>query len=280
MTIQITAMQEKHLEQAFALTQQLKWPHRLADWQQALQLGEGVVAEQQGELLGTAVFWRWGHDYASLGLVIVADQAQGKGIGKQLMQTMLQKLEGFNVRLHATEMGKPLYEKLGFVPTGFIEQHQCRELGEVIPLPPEQGQLLRPASKADVDLMTELDQQAHGQYRPALIASLVESAERTLLLEEQGAVAGFACLRRFGHGYAVGPIICRDLPRAKVLVTALLAGLQGQFVRIDTDSDCGLGDWLNTVGLPQVDAPVTMYKGKPWQPAGIKTFGLMSQAMA
>lgn len=280
MTIQITAMQERHLEQAFALTQQLKWPHRLADWQQALQLGEGVVAEHEGELLGTAIFWRWGHDYASLGLVIVADQAQGKGIGKQLMQTMLQKLEGFNVRLHATAMGKPLYEKLGFVATGFIEQHQCRELGEVIPLAPEQGQLLRPASQKDVGLMTELDQQAHGQYRPALIASLVEGAERTLLLEEQGVVVGFACLRRFGHGYAVGPVICRDLDRAKVLVTALLAGLQGEFVRIDTDNECGLGDWLNTLGLPQVDAPVTMYKGTPWQPAGMKTFGLMSQAMA
>lgn len=280
MTHQICAMQEKHLEQAFGLTQQLKWPHRLADWQQALQLGEGVVAEQDGELLGTAIFWRWGNEYASLGLVIVADPAQGKGIGKRLMQTLLQKLEGVNVRLHATERGRPLYEKLGFVSTGSVEQHQCPELTEVIPVLPETGQLLRPASPVDLERMIKLDHQAHGQSRPALIANLFESAERLLLLEEQGAVEGFACLRRFGHGYSVGPIICRNLAAAKVLVSTLLAGLQGQFVRIDTASEYGLGDWLNSLGISEVDRPVAMLRGVPWQPAGMLPFGLMSQAMA
>lgn len=280
MSYPICALQDRHLQQAFALTQHLKWPHRLADWQQALQLGEGIAVEQDGELLGTTIFWRWGEDYASIGLVIVADQAQGKGIGKQLMQTALHKLEGRNARLHATEMGQPLYEKLGFVACGHIEQHQCRELAEVIPLLPEQGQLLRPACRDDLALMTTLDRQAHGQYRPQLIDTLFDSAERILLLEEQGTVQGFACLRRFGHGYSVGPVICRDLPRAKVLISALLAGLQGQFVRLDTRSETGLGDWLNTLGLLEVDRPVAMIHGKPWQPQGMLAFGLMSQAMA
>jgi hypothetical protein len=93
-------------------------------------------------------------------------------------------------------------------------------------------------------------------------------------------VQGFACLRRFGHGYSVGPVICRDLPRAKVLISALLAGLQGQFVRLDTSSETGLGDWLNTLGLLEVDRPVAMIHGKAWQPQGMLAFGLMSQAMA
>lgn len=280
MTHQICAMQDQHLEQAFALTQNLKWPHRLADWQQALQLGEGIVAEQEGELLGTAIFWRWGKEYASIGLVIVADHAQGKGIGKQLMQSILQRLDGFNVRLHATERGKPLYEKLGFVSTGFIEQHQCQALAEVIPVLPDQRQLLRPARLDEQQLMITLDHQAQGQYRPELIASLFDSAERILLLEEQGTVEGFASLRRFGHGYAIGPIICRDVVHAKVLVSALLAGLQGQFVRIDTDSTSGLGDWLNTLGMTEVDGPIAMIRGVSWQPEGMQTFGLMSQAMS
>ncbi|MCS3408726.1 GNAT family N-acetyltransferase [Serratia sp. AKBS12] len=279
MTIEINAINENHLEAALALTQRLQWPHRRADWQQALQLGEGLVAEQDGTLLGTILYWRWGHDYASLGLVIVADHAQGKGIGKRLMQTALARLEGHSVRLHATEAGKGLYEKLGFVATGSIEQHQCRSLGKIGPLPPAAGQRLRPARHDDAAVLTALDGQAHGYHRPRLMAVLLEQAERVLVLEEHGAVSGFACLRRFGHGYVVGPIVCGDLPRAQLLVSALLSGLPGQFVRIDTDADSGLGPWLNTLGVPQVDAPTTMIRGRRHHPERILAFGLTTQAM-
>ncbi|WP_147198681.1 GNAT family N-acetyltransferase [Pantoea sp. CCBC3-3-1] len=277
--IDIVAMSDAHLERAVALTQRLKWPHRLADWQQALALGEGLAAVEAGQLLGTLLFWRWGN-YATLGLVIVAEEAQSKGLGRQLMQTAMAKLEGINLRLHATEMGKGLYEKLGFVTCGEIAQHQCRELADFTAVIPGKGQRLRPAHAEETPALTALDTQAHGLHRPALIASLLDCAERFIVLEEQGNVEGFACLRRFGHGYAIGPIICRSLPQAKVLVSELLSGLSGQFIRIDTDSEYGLGDWLNTLGLAQVDRPTTMVRGKAWQPEDVRAFGLMSQAMA
>ncbi len=278
--ITIVPMSDAHLDSAMALTQHLQWPHRRADWQQALALGEGLVAEKEGQLLGTLILWRWGDDYATLGLVIVAGEAQGKGLGKQLMQTAIARLEGRNLRLHATEMGKGLYEKLGFVVTGHIVQHQCRALTDFSPVLPTETQRLRAARREEAAALTALDTRAHGLRRPALIASLFDSAERFIVIEEQGDVAGFACLRRFGHGYAVGPIICRTLPQAKVLVSELLDGLTGQFIRIDTDSEYGLGDWLNTLGLVQVDCPATMVRGTPWQPDGVRAFGLMSQAMA
>ncbi len=76
MTLEIKAMNETHLDAAYALTQQLKWPHRRADWQQALLLGEGLAAQEHGTLVGTLLFWRWGKDYATLGLVIVDDAQQ------------------------------------------------------------------------------------------------------------------------------------------------------------------------------------------------------------
>ena len=51
MTIEFVAMNETHLDAAFALTQQVKWPHRRADWQQALRLGEGLVAVEKGRVI-------------------------------------------------------------------------------------------------------------------------------------------------------------------------------------------------------------------------------------
>ncbi len=278
--LSIKQMGEQHLDQAFAFTRRLRWPHRHADWQQALMLGEGLVAEQQGELLGTLLYWPWGAHYASIGLVIVADKAQGQGIGKKLMQAALAELGTRNVRLHATEMGKGLYEKLGFVAVGHIQQHQCSQLVTITAIQPAKGQVLRAARRDEAEQFALLDCQAHGQQRPALIASLFDSALRFLVLETQGRISGFACLRDFGHGYAIGPVICSSLTAAKIVISELLSGLQGQFVRIDTDSAYGLGDWLNGLGLIQVDSPTTMMRGVAWQPDGMQAFGLMTQAMA
>lgn len=282
MTLELKAMNETHLDAAFALTQRLKWPHRRADWQQALLLGDGLVAEENGALVGTILFWRWGKEYATLGLVIVDDAQQGRGIGKQLMQAALAKLEGSNVRLHATAAGQPLYEKLGFVATGHVEQHQCRELAAVPAIPCGPQQRIRSAGAQDAAVLTALDRQAHGQHRPLLITHLLDSAERFVVLEENGTAAGFASLRRFGHGYAIGPVVASNLANARLLVSELLSGMSGQFVRIDTDRSAGLGPWLNELGLVEVDAPTTMVKGQPWQreSGGMQAFGLMSQAMA
>lgn len=282
MTLELKAMNETHLDAAFALTQRLKWPHRRADWQQALLLGDGLVAEEDGALVGTILFWRWGKEYATLGLVIVDDAQQGRGIGKQLMQAALAKFEGSNVRLHATAAGQPLYEKLGFVATGHVEQHQCRELAAVPAIPCGPQQRIRSAGVQDAAMLTALDRQAHGQHRPLLITHLLDSAERFVVLEENGTAAGFASLRRFGHGYAIGPVVASNLANARLLVSELLSGMSGQFVRIDTDRSAGLGPWLNELGVVEVDAPTTMVKGQPWQleSGGMQAFGLMSQAMA
>ncbi|EJL85317.1 GNAT family N-acetyltransferase [Pantoea sp. GM01] len=280
--ITLRAMTQDDIEHGYAITQQLKWPHRREDWQQALALGEGVVAEQQGEFVGSAFGWRWGEQAATIGLVVVNPQFQGQGIGKQLMLALLEKFPQYNIRLHATEMGKGLYQKLGFSVTGQIQQHQTRELAAVPTVSIPAGLTLRNAQPADADLLTELDHQAHGMWRPALINSLISDCQTVLLQDAQQRVHGFASLRRFGHGWAIGPVIALTSDSATALVAALMQGLRGEFVRIDTDGALPLAAWLETLSLVQVDAPTTMVRGTPWSPqtGGMQAFGLMTQAMA
>lgn len=282
MTPIFRAMKAHDIESCYAMTQQLNWPHRREDWQQALALGEGVVIEEQGKLLGSAVLWRWGERAATIGLVIVNNQQQGRGLGKQLMLTLLEKVPDYNVRLHATEMGKGLYEKLGFVTTGEILQHQTRALAAVPPVVMPAGVTLRRAQAQDVPTLTALDQQAHGMLRSPLIAHIVSEHQTVLLEDTRGTLHGFASLRRFGHGWAIGPVIAQDFPAAQALVASLMQGLRGEFVRIDTDAALPLAGWLATLGLAQVDNPTTMVRGTPWTvPAGgMQAFGLMTQAMA
>ncbi|MEN4831454.1 GNAT family N-acetyltransferase [Pantoea vagans] len=280
MSLTIRAMTPDDIETCFTLTQVLKWPHRREDWQLALQLGEGTVIEEQGKLIGSAVLWSWGDHAATVGLVIIDNQQQGRGLGKQLMLAQLEKVPDVNVRLHATEMGKGLYEKLGFVSCGEIRQHQTRAVTTLPEVVIPAGLKLRPATAGDHDTLVTRDQQAHGMHRPALIEHLLRDCQTVILEDAQQQIQGFASLRRFGHGWAIGPVIAADFPMAQALVASLMQSLQGEFLRIDTDAALPMAAWLESLDIPQVDAPTTMVRGTPWTPQSMQAFGLMTQAMA
>ena len=97
---------------------------RREDWEFALNLGAGVGAEDDGGLLGTALHWKFGADHGSLGMVIVAPEQQGRGIGRDLMTRTMDALGTRTTFLNATRAGLPLYEKFGFKAAGSIHQHQ------------------------------------------------------------------------------------------------------------------------------------------------------------
>ena len=54
-----TLLPADDLAAAHALSADLRWPHRPADWEQVFALGDGVVAERDGAVVGTALRWRW-----------------------------------------------------------------------------------------------------------------------------------------------------------------------------------------------------------------------------
>jgi GNAT superfamily N-acetyltransferase len=109
---------------AHALSLAVGWPHRAEDWQSMFAAGSGFVAQDDGEVIGTALYWKCGTDRGTLGLVIVSPEAQGRGIGRQLMELVLKALGNRVTFLHATPAGKPLYERLGFEACGTVDQHQ------------------------------------------------------------------------------------------------------------------------------------------------------------
>lgn len=281
MTIQLRTMQPADLEQGYRLSQQVSWPHRQADWEQALALGEGIVAENAQGVVGCAILWPWGEERSTLGLVIVDPSCQGQGIGKKLMEGLLEKVPGGNVRLHATEMGKGLYEKYGFVVQCSVFQHQIAQLPEIAAPQLDAGEVIRPLREEELPALIESDYQSHGLLRPALWQDLFRSAEALLVLEKEGKAQGYMTLRKFGRGHVIGPMLAVDQPSAEKLFCYGASQLTGQFVRIDTYGNTPFSDWLTAQGLPTVDAPLMMVRGTPWQrPEGaMQDFSFMSQAM-
>lgn len=138
------------------------------------------------------------------------------------------------------------------------------------------------ATAGDMALLIALDRQALGQAQAPLTGQLLASAVRVLLPEEDGRVVGFAGLRCFGHGYSIGPVVAAQPQQAQLLVREQLGDPGAQFVHIDRPVQAGLTSWLDRLDKVQVDAPITMYKDKPWQPeaGGMQTLGLQSQSLA
>ena len=107
------------LPDALRLTQALPWSHTLQDWQLHFRVGRGFAAtDDAGRLLGTILWWPYGEHYGSVGLVVVSAGAQGRGIGRALMDTVLSDAGSRSLQLVATEAGLKLYRQCGFCELG------------------------------------------------------------------------------------------------------------------------------------------------------------------
>jgi predicted N-acetyltransferase YhbS len=185
-TIAYRPMRDTDLPAAHALSQAVRWPHRAEDWQFALRLGPGFVAEEDGAVVGTALCWHQGPHHGSLGLIIVSPAHQGKGIGSQLMRLVLERLGDRCTLLNATRAGQPLYESLGFQAIGTLHQHQ----GIFAPPAASTGPSARPATAADIPAIVALANRATGMVRDEVIEQLVGVAGGAVV-ERDGAVTGF-----------------------------------------------------------------------------------------
>lgn len=266
------------LPAAHALSQRLRWPHREADWAMVQRTADGFVAERESQRVGIAFACHQG-DFSSIGLVIVSDEHQGKGIGRRLMQLCLDATAPRTPILNATEAGAPLYASLGFVTFDHIQQHQgCLANAPTAPVLSELR--CRRLAPADYPQAIALANAASGLQRRRVLDDLLPEALQVMGLEREGELQGLALLRRFGRGLVIGPVVAPDAEAAKALIALLLEATQGEFVRIDILADCGLADWLVAAGLACVDRAPRMARGTPPRPSeNVRSFALVTQAL-
>ncbi|MBV4477592.1 GNAT family N-acetyltransferase [Pseudomonas botevensis] len=263
---------------AHALAVQLKWPHRLEDYAMLQRVSKGVVVFDGERLIGTAFTCPQG-DFSTIGLVIVSDDYQGKGIGRKLMEQALDACESSTPILNATLAGAPLYSSQGFVEFGRIEQRQGQALAAA-PGPLADGEECRPLHETDQPRLLELANAGSGLNRQAVLSDLLPVVEHSVGIVREGQLRAFALLRPFGRGRCIGPVIAENVEQARHLIAVLLATVPDAFVRIDIPADCGLGDWLETAGLKKVDTVAQMAKGTPPQATdGVEQFAVVTQAI-
>lgn len=271
-TITFDAFTAAHLDGALRLSREAGWPHRREDWHLLQRLSQGVVALSAGEVVGTALATRFG-GVAMANMIIVDARMRGHGLGRHMLTRAMAGVEVPEWRLTATDDGLPLYEKLGFVAIGRVLQHQGVPVAQAAPGGVDW------AGPGDLAAIAALDRQATGADRGALLVRLMIEG-RLAVIRNGPDLAGYACLRRFGRGEVIGPVIAETTEMAQRLIGFLITHSTAGFLRVDTTEAAGLAPWLVAQGLAPVGGGISMQRGGAPRPASpVQCFALAAQAL-
>ncbi len=272
------------LPRCVALAGDRGWSPERAKWSLLLAASEvfGVDAPDGPGLAGAVVLTQWQPDLAAVGMMVVASRYGRRGLGRALMEHLLRAAgEDATVTLFATDLGRPLYEKLGFVPvrrsvsfTGWFRSGPPRlpRPGAARPGAARPGKV-RLAGEADWPAIGPLDQAAFGADRGRILHRLPGFAEQVVVLEDgTGAdgprVTGYGAAWRNGPAVTViGPVVAPSDAAARQLIAKLAARARTP-VRLDLDPDRpGLPGWAAARGLEPVGRTLVMARG-PNPPRG------------
>ena len=283
------------LRRCVALSVDRGWSPERAKWSLLLGCAEtfGVGApdgDESGRLAGAVVLTRWGPDLASVGMMLVATRYARRGLGRALMEHVLAEAGEATVTLFATDMGRPLYEKLGFLPVrrsvSFVGTFRPSRLGpgarpsRVGPGVP--AKCIRPATEADLPSILAVDQAAFGADRSRVLTRLPGFAEHLAVLETGQGISGYAAAwRNLPSSAIIGPVVAPDAEAAKRLIVDLAAKVSGT-IRLDLDPDRPeLPAWAHARGLEPVSRTTVMAHGElPDRGAPDRLFTPISVALA
>ena len=271
------------------------WLPEKAKWSLLLEVSEvfGIDAPDGGDggdgtdggdgaLAGAVVLTRYGADLASVGMMLVAARYSRMGLGRALMEHLLAEAGDATVTLFATDLGKPLYDKLGFRTirrsaafTGPFRADPFRAEPAVTTATADNSKMrTRPAAAADMASIIDVDKAAFGADRSRLLRRLPAFAAQLLVLETGRSIAGFAAAWQNHTSTVIGPVVAPDGAAARRLIGDLAAGIRGQ-VRLDLDPDRPeLPAWAVRHGLQPAGLNAVMAYGDrppPGDPARLFT---------
>lgn len=151
------------------------------------------VVEAWGKIIGCGAVIRHAQS-AWLGHIIVSPNHRGKGLGQTITKHLLQHASLFtgNIRLIATRMGHPVYNRLGFVSDG---AYRFFTAGQSPAYPPVSPNIKR-YQPAHHQHLLALDEDTTGEQREWLLGPLLTDA---WVYENNGQVQGFT-LPALGEG--------------------------------------------------------------------------------
>lgn len=230
-------MTRKDLAAAMRLKSLAGWNQTESDWRLLLDADPdgSFVACADDEVVGTTTTINYQNRVAWIGMVLVDPDHRRRRIGTRLMRAALEYLKSCEtVKLDGTPMGKSLYGTLGFEVEYGLHRWTCG----AVPSLPRRDEGVLPITDETLAAVRELDRQAFGVDRSAVLEPLLERApEAAWRLLEGGNVKAF-CLGRQGTSFfQIGPVIAVSEFHARRVAGAALSRLAGMAAVADVPDD-------------------------------------------
>jgi len=234
MQVEIRLLIESDIPAAMQLKEAAGWNQTEDDWRRLLLLEPNgcFCALKDGRLVATTTTTTYGDELAWIGMVLVDPQHRRQGIAAKLMSVALDYLRPRvgTVKLDATALGQPVYERFGFQVESLVERWSGAGNS-------------RGRDDTNTDSLREilaLDRAAFNADRSKLIEALISGSvvPPVLVRDADGALSGYALARHGTRANYVGPVVAKDPQQVETLLDEVLSQLGDSRVYIDLNREC------------------------------------------
>ena len=241
----------EELDDALRLSTAVGWNQRLDDWRMLLRLAPaGAVAAfvdtrdvsdvSDVSLVGTAIGIDYG-DFAWIAMMLVDPAYRGRGVGRRLLEAAMDAVpSNLPIRLDATPLGRPLYQRYGFADEAALSRHVIdhARLADARAARRRRAPIaVQPLTDADLAIVVEQDRETFGGTRGAVLGWVFHgAAQYAYVVRSDNTDRGpiHYCLGRQGRLFdQIGPVVAGDDDIAHALVSAALAAAGDRGVAVD-----------------------------------------------
>ena len=212
---------------AFALSTEAGWNQTALDWRFMIEAGEtrGQFTPA-GALVASALILPYGDRVAWIAMVLTTKSHRRRGLATGNLRWAIERCDarGLIAGLDATPAGREVYAPLGFTDLWGLQRLRAER--PVLEEESAPGAKIRPMKADDLPAIAELDAEAFGARRDALLAHLQRRQPGCAWIAHApgGRLAGFLLGRDGRATLHLGPLIADEPGVATALVARALAG--------------------------------------------------------
>ena len=232
----IRALTVEDLAGALSLSTTAGWNQQLNDWRFLLRMAPAgaFAAIIDDRVVGTAIGIDYG-GFAWIAMMLVDPHYRGRGLGRRLLEAAMDAVPpNRRIRLDATPLGRPLYERYGFEVEATLSRHVSDGAHRGAAPSSYASSAVQPLTAVDLDGVIQQDRRTFGGRRGAVLEWAFQGAPRYAhtVRSENGFLA--YCLGREGRLFdQIGPVVAGDDLAAHALVNAALDAAGSRPVAID-----------------------------------------------